>query len=369
MISVPAAFAPTYARARTQFLEAAAIQGLPTQSFNHPLPGRDGEDLAMDIALDGPPNADKLLAVSSACHGVEGFCGSGVQVFALHDADWRDKAREAGIAVLYIHALNPHGFSHLRRVTHDNVDLNRNFVDFSQPLPANPDYATLHPLMLPDEWPPTTKIIAACAEYIRTHGDNAIQNIVTRGQYTHADGLFYGGAAPTWSNTTLRNVLRQYAQQARRIAWIDLHTGLGPRGLGERIYDGPNDHASYARAQAWWGNAGNSSGETPVTSVYDGSSTSAYLTGQLWQAVHASCPQAQHTAITLEYGTEPLDNIMDALRADHWLHLHPQASATVHAQIKLQIRQAFYPDADDWKGMVISQARQVMFQAVDGLAA
>jgi hypothetical protein len=28
---------------------------------------------------------------------------------------------------------------------------------------------------------------------------------------------------------------------------------------------------------------------------------------------------------------------------------------------------AFYCDADDWKGMVISQARQALFQAVDGL--
>jgi hypothetical protein len=29
--------------------------------------------------------------------------------------------------------------------------------------------------------------------------------------------------------------------------------------------------------------------------------------------------------------------------------------------------EAFYCDADDWKGMVVSQARQAMFQAADGL--
>jgi hypothetical protein len=50
-----------------------------------PAAGREGEALAMDVARDGPPDADKLLIVSSACHGVEGFCGSGVQVYALHD--------------------------------------------------------------------------------------------------------------------------------------------------------------------------------------------------------------------------------------------------------------------------------------------
>jgi hypothetical protein len=38
-----------------------------------------------------------------------------VQVAALRDAAWRARAAEAGVAVLYIHALNPYGFSHIRR--------------------------------------------------------------------------------------------------------------------------------------------------------------------------------------------------------------------------------------------------------------
>ncbi len=36
-----------------------------------------------------------------------------------------------------LHALNPYGFSHLRRANEDNADLNRNFVDFAAPLPVN----------------------------------------------------------------------------------------------------------------------------------------------------------------------------------------------------------------------------------------
>lgn len=31
------------------------------------------------------------------------------------------------------------------------------------------------------------------------------------------------------------------------------------------------------------------------------------------------------------------------------------------------MREAFYTGTDAWKGQVISQARQVLFQAVDGL--
>ena len=47
--------------------------------------------------------------------------------------------------VLFVHALNPYGFSHGRRVNEDNVDLNRNFRDFATPPPRNAAYAEVHP--------------------------------------------------------------------------------------------------------------------------------------------------------------------------------------------------------------------------------
>lgn len=382
MISIPSAFSASYAQARVKFLEAVAQAGLPTTSYLHPLKGRHGEDLAMDVALDGSPNAQHLLIVSSACHGVEGYCGSGVQVFALHDTEWREKALQSGVAVLYIHALNPYGFSHLRRVTHENVDLNRNFQDFTQPLPDstnNPDYASLHPLLLPETWPPTPENIALCTDWIRARGQKdskstdeisglrAFQQVVTKGQYSHADGLFFGGTAPTWSNLTLRKVLQQFATHCSDLAWIDLHTGLGPRGIGERIFACKEDAAAYKRASRWWGNRGNPSGETPVTSIYDGSSSSALLTGLMWSSVYDEAPQAQYTAIAMEYGTVPVSEVIDALRAEHWLHQHPEASTELIQRIKQQLLDAFYIDADDWKGQIVSQARQALFQAVDGL--
>lgn len=365
MISAQAAFSPSYARARVQFLEGAATAGMAITSHNHPLPGRDGETLAMDVALDGPPDAERLLIVSSACHGAEGYCGSGVQVFAAHDAEWRAHARAAGVAVLYIHALNPHGFSWVRRVTHENVDLNRNFQDFSQPLPQNPVYAELHPLLLPPEWPPTPDNQAAIAAYVATHGLPRYQAAVSQGQHAFADGLFFGGTAPTWSNLTLRRVLRSQAQKARRLAWIDLHTGLGPSGVGERICACRDDPAALARARRWW----DGNGHTPVTSIYDGSSTSARLTGLMWGAAYEECPQAEYTGIALEYGTLPIADVINALRADHWLHQHPEAPAPLHQAIKQRMLDTFYVNTDSWRAQVVVQARQALFQAVDGLSA
>ncbi|MBS0318516.1 MAG: M14 family metallopeptidase [Proteobacteria bacterium] len=364
MIGINEAFSPSYAKARIKFLEAVATAGLPNESHQHPLPGRDGEVLAMDVALDGPADSATLLIVSSACHGVEGYCGSGVQVHALHDADWRAEAKARGVAVLYVHALNPYGFSHIRRVTHENVDLNRNFHDFSKPLPVNEPYRELAPLLLPEQWPPTDENRAAIQQVIAQRGEDYLQAAVSRGQHEFPNGLFFGGTEPTWSNRTVRRVLQAYGRRAERIAWIDLHTGLGPSGVGERIYAGPDDKAAVARARAWW----DGGGATPVTSIYDGSSTSAYLTGLMWNSLGEECPQAEYTGIALEYGTLPILEMMQAMRAEQWLQLHPQAPAEQARAIKQQMLDAFYTDTDAWKERIVAQAREAMLQAVHGLA-
>jgi hypothetical protein len=365
MSDVHAAFAHSYAEAREKFLKAAADAGLLVEAKAHPLAGLQGEPLAMDVAREGHPSASKLLIVTSGCHGVEGYCGSGVQIAALRDAAFRARAAERGVAVLYVHALNPFGFSHMRRTTHENVDLNRNFHDFAQPLPENPGYRELHPLLVPEEWPPSAENTRTIRDYVAKNGEQSYQAVISRGQYECPDGLFYGGRAPTWSNLALRDVLRTHGRRAGRIAWIDLHTGLGPSGVGERIYSGRDDPAASARASHWWGGEG----RTPITSIYDGSSTSAFLTGLMFTSIYEECPQAEYTGMALEYGTVPVMQTFQALRGEQWLNGHPDAPAELAAPIRQQMFAAFYTDTDAWRERVIEQAREALFQAVEGLAA
>jgi len=354
-------FSQTYAEARARFLAAVEAADLDVESHIHPMLGRDGEQLAMDVALDGPKDAASLLLLTSACHGVEGFCGSGVQLALLSDPAWRRAAHEAGVAVLYVHALNPYGFSWWRRTTHENVDLNRNFHDFSKPLPANAAYDELAGLIVPHDWPPKPEVEAGLAAFAQAHGAAALQTAISGGQYTCPEGLFYGGRNPTWSHVTVRHVLHEHATKCGRLGWIDLHTGLGPSGVGERIFACRDDAAALARARAWWG--------PNITSIYDGSSSSAPLQGLMWLAIYEECAQAEYTGIALEYGTLPLDQMIDALRADQWLELHPEAPEAQQRAIKQQIRDAFYTDTDEWKQRIVEQALDAAYGAVRGLAA
>jgi Protein of unknown function (DUF2817) len=360
MSDVTAFFAQSYAEARAKFLAAADAAGLAVHSHTHPLLGRDGETLAMDVARFGAADARALLLVSSACHGVEGYCGSGVQNALLADPAFHARAQALGVAVLYVHGLNPYGFSWWRRVTHENVDLNRNWQDFSQPLPHNANYEAIAHALLPPTWPPSADNEAVLAAYGAQHGPKALQAAVSGGQYSHPQGLFFGGHAPTWSQQTLRHVLQDHGRRCARLGWIDLHTGLGPSGHGEKIFASRDDAAALARARAWWG--------ADVTSIYDGSSTSARLTGLMWLAAEQECPQARYTGIALEYGTVPWDEVMLALRADQWLANHPDVQGAERQAIKQRLRDVFYTDTDGWKAQIVAQGLTAARQAVVGLA-
>jgi hypothetical protein len=357
------AFSQSYAEARGKFLGAARDAGMALVSYPLDLPGRDGETLAVDAAWQGPRDATRLLMLSSGCHGAEGYCGSGAQVALLRDAAWCDRVLRSGVAVLYVHALNPYGFSHTRRVTQENVDLNRNFLPSDRALPRNPAYVELHPLLLPPTWPPTLANRAAIAWLIVSRGLRNLQTAISGGQYERADGLFFGGTEPTWSHRTLLRLLREHMVGVLQLAWIDLHTGLGRSGRCERMHMGrPDDTAGYARANGWWG------GSTPLTRVGSKASVSADLSGLIWNAALRECPQAEMTGIYMEFGTRPLLEVLHALRGAHWLQLHPEAPAEQAAAIKRRLRDAFYEDTPRWKQAVLAEVRQAAGQAIDGLA-
>ena len=354
------AFGTSYRDAREKFLAAARDAGATIETRVHPSErGAEGEDLAADAALLGPPNSSALICVLAGTHGAEGFCGSGIQVGLLRDPSLRPVLERSSAALLFYHVVNPYGFSHLHRTDEGNIDLNRNFRDFGKPLPRNAAYAEVHSFVVPPTWPPSPENEAKVAAYVAAKGPKAFQAAVSGGQCDYPEGLFFGGRTAAWSNTTLRAVMRALAASRRRLVWLDVHTALGPWGHCEKILSTPNDPATIARARAWWGN--------DVTSMYDGSSTSAPLTGVNFEAAVEECPGVEYTGIALEYGTLPLMTVLGALRADAWLRQHPDTPANARAAIKRQVRDAFYGDSDEWRGLVYGQARAALFQAFNGV--
>jgi hypothetical protein len=352
-------FSSSYSAAREKFLQSATEAGASVRSYQHPEVGPDGEALFTDCAWIGPKAAKAVLVLVSGTHGVEGFCGSGAQIDWLRRREHSLLGEDA--AVLLIHALNPYGFAWKRRVTHENVDLNRNFVDFSQPLPVNVAYETLATALKPDDWneesqTSTRKIIF---EFAQSHGWPALAQAVTSGQYSHPDGLFFGGFAPTWSRTTLEVIFAQHLMHATDIGIVDFHSGLGPEGYGEIIISNSAGSPEHLRAVQWHGLA--------AKCIATGESVSAELAGDWMRVAPEMLDHAQVTGVSLEFGTVESNQVLEALRADNWLHAHGDPLGPEAASIKAQIFGAFFIDSDEWRGMILGQSLMTIRQTINGL--
>src|SRR5579859_736769 len=199
-------FAASYAEARQKFRDAATKAGASLARYVNPVKGPAGEELTTDVARLGPANAARVLMTVSATHGAEGFCGSGIQIASF--ASGFGKALPADTALVVVHAINPYGFAWVRRVTEENCDLNRNFVDHAKPLPRNEAYDELVDAICPHEWTTAslTEAQRTLDAFAQKHGMAALQQAVSGGQYNDPDGIFYGGLAPTWARETLFRV-------------------------------------------------------------------------------------------------------------------------------------------------------------------
>lgn len=356
-------FSPDYATARFAFLKAAKHAGADViDSIAHPLKGISGEDLFTDLAWFGPRDAQAVLVTVSGTHGIEGYYGSGCQVGWLNEG--RAAELPSGTAMLLIHASNPYGFSWGRRVNEDNMDINRNFIDFDHAAPpANPAYAEVHPWLLPEIWSDDAArtVQDRIAAYYERVGAKAATAAIVGGQHTHPDGIFYGGTAPCWSHRTIKAIAETHLRQARRICVIDFHTGLGPFGYSELICRHAPGSESLRLAQQWFGDA--------VTSPAMGQSDSPIIEGNLRMGLVRFCQPATTVAINIEVGTLSSEEVRLSVIADNWLHLRGDVFSPLGQQIKRQIRAAFYPDSEEWRDLCYPRAVEVQRQALAGLAA
>lgn len=352
-------FSPDYSSARQTFLAAAQAVGAAVESFRNPV--CETPELYTDVAVCGPEEADNALVLMSGLHGVEGFAGSAIQTGLLTERI--DKELPTATKLVMVHAINPYGFAYLRRFNEDNIDLNRNFIDHDVPYPDNPGYERLAGIVEPVSLSPITNFLSVLRiGWLRiAHGTEKLQQAVTYGQYTHPKGLFFGGRTAAWSNRTLHHIVGKYLGGTKKVVVVDLHTGLGPYGVGEIILNDPVEDPAYKRACEWWG-------DHRVKSTVSGESVSAHLVGTVKLAFDAMLNGAEVTGVGLEFGTLPPVQVFMAMREENWLHHNGGADHPAAARIKARLRHAFYPDEDVWRERVWQQGKEVVDKALRALS-
>jgi len=355
-------FREHYGEARRQFLDcyeqlpANLRQGL--EAVQHPLTGPGGEVLACDVAWLGQgKHPEKLLVLISGTHGVEGFAGSAIQADCLPLLA-EVLAQEKSLGVVVFHALNPWGFAWHRRYDHEGIDLNRNFVDFNQPLPNNPEYETFHTWMLNQD----ILVLKNLKQVWQSTSMAKFTDVITRGQYTVADGSFFGGSGPSWSRQLLEKiVLKDPFIHVQRAAVIDLHTGLGPFGYGELINDHEPDTPGDEMVTHWYG--------ANACSAIKGESVSSVKSGLLDFFWHRQLG-GRGCFVTLEFGTYPQESLLLTLLQEQRYQsdlLKADAVRDLDNHFVRALLDFFYPRDRSWKQQVIFRGRQVISMALEGM--
>ncbi|TPK92327.1 DUF2817 domain-containing protein [Mesorhizobium sp. B2-4-17] len=360
-------YASDFAGLRQGFREAAKRAGAELSEYPHPLNGPDGEALATDVALLGRRDAPKLIVLISGTHGVEGPFGSACQTAWLGQKNLRRLPDD--IAILAIHLINPWGTAWSRRVNEDNVDLNRNFIDWAAGAPVNNGYAGLHDALAYHEWEGSDRIAAdeKLAAARKKLGHPGLAAIVEAGQYEFADGLYYGGGGPVWSNRTLNEILKTFAGGARQVIVFDLHTGAGPYGYPALLSVASSEHPGLAWGKSIFGPALATVLTGPGAKT--GTGIAATATGYVSDAVRKAMPKARVLPLVIECGTLDGPTVMEAVQADNWLHLFGKLDSPLGRRIRDTLRSAFIPADADWQRTCLSSSLRYFDRALADLEA
>jgi hypothetical protein len=347
-------FADTYFEARRKFLAVAP----EAKAYLCSAKGPGGEALSTDIAWHGPADARKVLVLVSATHGAEGYLGSASQI-AFLKAGLHERLPPS-TAVLLVHALNCWGMAWDFQSTAEGVNLNRNFIDFSKPVPENPGFEEIATHLVPEDMSPAglKRAEEALAAFRARVGEWPYQKARKGGQYTRPGGMLYGGKEPTEARRVLEQAAQDYGLASREeVVIIDYHSGIGPYGYGEPQCEQPSGLDGYARAQRIFG--------VSVTSPDVGNSSSVAIVGSqddYWERLLGD----RHTYIAIEYGTYGTDNGRERMRDELWLFSYRPdlMDAPRGREIRSAVKTHWYPQHDDWKEMVTWRSHQLHRQAL-----
>ena len=349
-------FKTDYEKCRQQFLSACQkVAYLSRDSRSWPLVVPGAPELAVDAVYFGDPGAAKVMVMISGTHGVEGYCGSAIQSYLLHEINQQTNPLPSNMGLLMIHSLNPWGMYWARRCDHEGIDLNRNFVDFGQlPEPDPRTREMLSALMTKD---PDDRL-EALQHIIARWGRDDFERVVTEGQYQMPEAPFYGGQGRAFSAGVIDDVIGHWRLAERELVVIDLHTGLGPWAYGELISDHPADSAGNRFASRLFGAA--------VANTHQGDSFSQPKHGLLDYRWHPLM-EASGCYLTLEFGTYSSNALLSVLCGEHvfWSAGAPASvQDAAYLAIRNSILQHFCPRDLLWQQAVVFKAWQVLQRTV-----
>ncbi len=361
MTEILSLFPATYAASRARFRENLALirQFWPqAQLFQHRLPGE--QDLTIDwIYADALENNAKGFIFTIGEHGVEGYVGSAMQQRFCDCFLPRLNPQNTGL--LMVHAINPWGMHHHRRVNANNVDLNRNFVYEGVFDPNfNPNYDKVNSILNPPQQIQSLKLsnlkfFGRLIWLLTRLGPRGFKHATLLGQYRNPKGLYYGGTGYQEETGILMGLYRQVFSAYDQILHLDMHTGYGPRYQMSLVNSGLETKSSAAFVEAF---------KYPLVVAANPNEFYA-LQGDMIDFVYAlhqnEFPQKRLFATSFEFGTlgDELFGLVHSPRAmihENRLHWYNTPHDLIRKQIQRDFEELFNPSASDWKAKAVADA-------------
>lgn len=353
-------FLGSYDVARSRFRATAArlaASASGAEIGHYDVPSETDGDLTTDwvyVPATGTPQ--RLVIVTSGVHGAEAFVGSAVQEMLM--TEWLPGIRRDDTSVLIVHALNPWGYKHRRRVTEQNVDLNRNLsIDPALFETANPGYRELDAFLNPSKpvsfWDVNTDIFELAAQAIK-HGQTALRDATLNGQYEFDRGIYFGGYEPVPQKASLEELFLRFIAPHRAVFLMDLHTGYGERG--KLHYFGDAGTSVEAMKKVFDGFTIDSAATNP--DFYETNGDMVKWLGQLMPA------DKIFLGTTLEYGTLDSQTLVGGIRSLQRMRLENQgfqhgfSSASVERGVLQRFSDMFDPPDATWRRTILDSTRR-----------
>ena len=344
-------FSTSYSDARSRFVRAVENKG--GRHFSIPISARGPQDeaLSVDVGWFGSERPKRVLLHASGLHGIEGYAGSAIQLDRIENDTFTLNAHDA---IIFVHVLNPFGMAWHRRVNENNVDLNRNFLPAGRPYRGASDgYHAMTGILNPTSPPGFDFFMLRAASKIAQHGFNTLKQAITEGQYSFEKGLFFGGRQLEEGPRKYVQWLENNLGSAEHIFAIDVHTGLGKKGVDTLLVDLVAADPNFQSLKSRFGKR---------ISSWDADQSVAYkIHGGHPSMVPRVLPGTQVEFLTQEFGTIAPLKVLHALREENrW---HHYGDATLDHPSKQRLLDAFRPSEKRWKTSIIKRGASLFEEA------
>ena len=364
-------FKETYSDSRSQFLENSDQLNKifdTVVSGRIMVPSEVDDDLSIDWTyVPGRTSMDKLLILNSGLHGIEGYTGSAIQNMFMNEM-MADLPENMG--VLMIHGINAFGFKYRRKVTENNIDLNRNCVRGQTGFDIENDgYGKLEDMLMPtgnvDPGSLSNKFFYLNAIYkIVKESMGVLRQAALQGQYEYDKGIYYGGRDYEPQIKSLEPLLQGIISEYKMVLNIDLHTAYGERGKLHLFVDKPDDpnalnaiETIYKGQQIDWGN---------TADFYT-------INGEYIVWVNSLVPDVTCVPMLFEFGTLNSQETFGALKSIHTMIMENQGVHYGYANeekeeiVKDQFSRMYYPTSPLWRTKVMNSAKEMLAISVNNL--